>query len=60
MRALIELSLCPSSFIDQKEVFEKGLMFVNVIINSQLCKSTLVDLGATHNLSPIKKPVDWN
>ncbi|KAA0046120.1 uncharacterized protein E6C27_scaffold157G00530 [Cucumis melo var. makuwa] len=33
----------------QKDAFEKGLMFVDAVINSKTAKSTMVDLGATHN-----------
>ncbi|KAA0062359.1 uncharacterized protein E5676_scaffold313G002590 [Cucumis melo var. makuwa] len=33
----------------QKDAFEKGLMFVDAIINSKPAKSTMVDSCATHN-----------
>ena len=35
--------------VDPKEIIEKGLMFIDATINSQPSKSTLIDLGATHN-----------
>ena len=35
--------------VDPKEIIEKELMFIDATINSQPSKSTLIDLGATHN-----------
>ncbi|XP_022966524.1 uncharacterized protein LOC111466178 [Cucurbita maxima] len=35
--------------VEPKEIIEKGLMFVDVTINSRPSKSTLIDSGATHN-----------
>ena len=35
--------------VDQKEIIEKGLMFIDATINSRPRKSTLIDSSATHN-----------
>lgn len=35
--------------VDPKEVVEKGLMFVDIMINSQSSKNTMVDSGAIPN-----------
>ena len=49
MDALKFLSTIQKKASHQKDAFEKGLMFVNTVINSKTTKSTMVDSSITHN-----------
>jgi len=49
MGALKLLSAIQKKTSRQKDAVEKGLMFVDAIINSKPARGTMVDSGATHN-----------
>ena len=49
MGVLKFLSVIQKKVSHQKDAFKKGLAFVNVVINSKIAKSIMVDSDATHN-----------
>ena len=49
MGALKFLSVIQKKASHQKDALEKGLIFVNAVLNFKTTKSTIVYLGATHN-----------
>lgn len=51
MGALKFLLAIQKNVSHQKDALEKGLMFVDAIINSTPAKGTIVDSGASHNFN---------